>query len=528
MNCGRLTTIVSLLAIALLATGLRAYHIQDRPIWFDEAFSYTLVTRFSWPEMVQRTALDVHPPFYYATLRLWTACFGTSPVAMRSLSVAMAVATVGVFYLLARDVSSGARVDPDGPQGQLGRRAGLIAALLIACSATHIHWSYEARMYTLGTALLGLSTWAMVRALRSPSRAVAWWGCYILAATAMLYTHNYALFSVAAQALFVVCYFARQDYDWLDTFADPRFRQAATAMAGVGVLYAPWVPVLLAQKARVQADYWIPAIDIWSVPNACLSLVLPLNGVQAGTPAQALATAVALAVVLLLFIWRGGEGRWLVTCMILCPVALAVFMSVASVSIVVGRHFLFAYLFLLCAVARLIAALPRVQCAVMLGLMVINSSTAVIRYQRSLRIEAAPGIRGAMEYLGVKRQPDEQIVVLHPCIYFSALYYGRDQAQTHLYLTGPEPLHYTGAPILRKSDCWNAADVDRIQGGRVWVLDTTGFAVGSGRRSAMPQGWRRLAETKAFRAVYFFEGNVTVSCYERTNEHADGRSGGRA
>ena len=58
-------------------------------------------------------------------------------------------------------------------------------------------------MYSLGAALVAFSSWALFRAIRSP-RQKAPWGLYGALTLLLLYTHYYALFSVAAQALFLV------------------------------------------------------------------------------------------------------------------------------------------------------------------------------------------------------------------------------------------------------------------------------------------------------------------------------------
>lgn len=526
MTRRRRVTRVLLFAITVAGVCLRAFHLADRPVWFDEAFSWTLVTQFSWSEMVERTGRDVHPPFYYLVLRCWTCCFGASPAAMRSLSVALAAATMVVFYLLCRDVFSADT--PADEKGPVAERAGLVAALLIALSAAHVHWSYEARMYTLATALLGFSTWALVRALKSPRRAAAWWTAYALSSAALLYTHNYGLFSVAAQWAYLICRFAHQPRSWFEMFADKRFRGAAAAVASVAAMYAPWLPVLQAQKSRVQADYWIPAVDPWSVPEAWLALIAPANRAIAGAHAEAFAAAAGVVATLAVFIWRGGEGRWLVACMVVCPVALATLVSLVSVSVIVGRHFLLAYLFLLCAAARVAAGLPRLERGLLLALLLVDSAAALARHRDSLRADAAPGIRGAVEHVRDGRRPGEPIVVLHPCIYFSTRYYAANDSAPHLYLDGKRPMHYTGAPILRDDDCWQAADLKRVRGRRVWVLDTTGYSAGFRQRAAMPAGWRRVGSSKSFRGLYFFEGDISVDVYEWIEPTATAKKSGGA
>src|SRR5581483_4348243 len=110
-----------LILILLGGLILRDYHTTTRSIWFDEAFTWRLV-RVSIPEMVMRTAADVHPPLYYLALKGWTTLFGTHLISLRSFSSAAAALTIIMGYLF---VAYALR----------SRRAGVIAALLIAASA---------------------------------------------------------------------------------------------------------------------------------------------------------------------------------------------------------------------------------------------------------------------------------------------------------------------------------------------------------------------------------------------------------
>ena len=54
------------------------------------------------------------------------------------------------------------------------------------------------------------SSWALLRALRSPERSHLAWLLYAVLALAFAYTHNIALLSVAAQALFAGGYLMMQ------------------------------------------------------------------------------------------------------------------------------------------------------------------------------------------------------------------------------------------------------------------------------------------------------------------------------
>ena len=126
---------------------------------------------------------------YYWLLRLWTAVFGYSEVALRSLS-----ATIGVLLVLSI--------------AELGRRihhsaAGLTAALIAALAPFQIYYSQETRMYILVALEAGLAIltfwWLLSQEDRrlpcsgGENRRVRWLPfsgqLLILVWTAGLYTH---------------------------------------------------------------------------------------------------------------------------------------------------------------------------------------------------------------------------------------------------------------------------------------------------------------------------------------------------
>ncbi|MBM2827467.1 MAG: 2 protein [Dehalococcoidia bacterium] len=49
------------LAISVLAFGLRVFHLGEQSLWYDEAFSI-LLARGDLESVIQRTALDTMPP----------------------------------------------------------------------------------------------------------------------------------------------------------------------------------------------------------------------------------------------------------------------------------------------------------------------------------------------------------------------------------------------------------------------------------------------------------------------------------
>src|SRR5215218_11203228 len=99
-------------AILLLLVGLyvaaRLWRLTASCLWFDEIFSVH-AARHTWAGLWRFAAADlIHPPLFYALLKLWTAAGGESLLWLRLFPFVAAVAAVVPLLLLARELRLGA------------------------------------------------------------------------------------------------------------------------------------------------------------------------------------------------------------------------------------------------------------------------------------------------------------------------------------------------------------------------------------------------------------------------------------
>ncbi|MBX3051002.1 MAG: hypothetical protein KF753_05995 [Caldilineaceae bacterium] len=228
--------------LCAIGVGLRLLRLEWQPLWWDEGYSVYFATE-PLAEMVRLTALDIHPPLYYALLHLWLIGFGSaSPLILRGFSVLVGVLALPAFWWLVR------LVYPSRP------RVALWGLLLLALNPMHIFYSQEVRMYGLEMLLGIVSTgyfWQLTKGERQPGKTRAWVG-YVAATAALLYTEYYAVLLPLGHGLWSLWYFRRQLR---------RLLPLVVAWLAAALAFLPWllyaVPALVpyvSQKIVEDAD----------------------------------------------------------------------------------------------------------------------------------------------------------------------------------------------------------------------------------------------------------------------------------
>ena len=209
------------LVILGLAFALRLVRLDAQSLWWDEALSLKLALA---PGIEWRPADAGHPPLYdYFVLKPWVWLVGPSEFAARFLSVALGVLAVALAYHLGRAV--------------LDRRAGLVAAGLVALCGIQWWYSQEVRMYTLIACeiLLLLILLERVLARPAPGGRAVWVGLALLEFAA-LYTQYLA--AVVVGYVNLVAYAALL---WRRDWATLRRWTLAQVLAALLVLpVLPW------------------------------------------------------------------------------------------------------------------------------------------------------------------------------------------------------------------------------------------------------------------------------------------------
>lgn len=176
-----------LVLVTLLGAALRLPTLDRQSFWLDELVTVDLLHHGFANVLRQVPATEATPYVYYVAAWLWSSVFGLGEVGLRSLSAVAGTAMVPVTYLAGAVLVS--------------RRAGLVAAALVATNPFLVWYAQEARSYAL-LALLGAgSVLAFGHALRGGHGALAGWAAVSALAIA---THYFAVFLVVPEAAWLL------------------------------------------------------------------------------------------------------------------------------------------------------------------------------------------------------------------------------------------------------------------------------------------------------------------------------------
>lgn len=325
-------------------------------LWLDEAQSVAF-GRLPLVDISGALREDGAPPLYYFLLHVWMAVFGDGDYAVRSLSIICSLAMLVVLAVVAQRLA--------------GPRAALATVVLAGTNPFAIRYATEARMYALVTLEVAIGVMlvhslASRRDLRSALPPMA--GVAIVAA-ALLYTHYWAIYLLAATAMVFAVPALHPRRSAMRTFA----RRTLVAVATGGVMWLPWVPTFLFQADHTSTP-WTRAARI---SDAASILRLQAGGKHPAAVVLAciLGAGLLVAAGRAVAAARGTAGGrwwrsplWLIGgVLVICPLLAAVGGSISN-SAFVGRYssVVFPLLIVLAAIG-LVSAGPRLLQASLLA-----------------------------------------------------------------------------------------------------------------------------------------------------------------
>ncbi len=413
---------IEIFGVLLLAFALRVVALDTRTIWYDDAFSIFLA-RQDIVAVIAGALADDQPPLYYVLLH-YALLFGDSPFLARFLSVILSTLIVALTYATARR--------------RFTARAARNAALFATIAPFQIYHAQEARMY----ALLALTLLAYVYSLSSlisltQRGKYGELGATTLFATLALYTHNLAVFTLAAANVYFL--FRR----------DGRALGRLLIAQGIAlILFLPWLVNLPTQLAKIERGFWIEP------PNP-LDLLQTLIEFTTNFPLPTWLLPLALFASLALFalaifettraMKRGAPAALgMLLAFAIVPPVLVLLVSLLFRPVYVTRGIILSSLAYYILLGWLASRLrPRVEvplilaCAILVAF-ALNYQSAYAEFPRS-------PYRAADAFLRANARGDEAIVHDNKLSFFPMRYYDPTLAQTFI----ADPPHATSNTLTR-------------------------------------------------------------------------------
>ncbi len=520
-----------LFGIIVLGLFLRFYHNLDISLWHDEAFS-VLMLRYSWPEMIRRLALDVHPPMYYIALRFWNGLFGSSLGSLRGFSIFFGTLTIPAAYLFIK-------------QAFKSEKMALVGAFLVCINPFELLFANQARMYTFGAFFTILAAYFLVRSLGfaklqreteslnmpdtpelKQEGIMKFWNYIAFAAcvAVIILTHYYLLFTAAGFGLygFIFLIFHHRtsikEYLWY-----------LGSWVLVFLCFLPWLKIFLFQYRQVGAGYWIPPINIWSIPGTLWTILLGIGHDNNNPLTQKLLVLVLLfSIFFIVQFLRKTQNwaKWLVFILALAPFLGAILFAVlaklkgSSSSVYEERYFLYGGIFYTIALAGWLSEIKIKK--LFTALLVIYTAVnvyAFFHYWEGLDIKNKPGMSGAAKFLGTNVQPGQLVFSATTFEFFNYQYYVANyfpiKSRPLLFTGGRNNIsqisHFEGVALLTNQDLLPDLSKGANSQDTVWMIWTNGF--GSSKPS-VPLNWVQIDE-QTFPEVRPYVGtNVYVTEYK--------------
>jgi uncharacterized membrane protein len=293
--------------IFALAAILRLWDLGRAYLWYDEMFTL-LVSRLSLERMVQAVAGDTHPPLYY--LLTWSLVhLGLdSEFWLRFPSILFGLASIYLAWKLAGEL-------------HLSEPARIGGLLFMAVSSMQLHYSQEARMYTMLQAEMLLAALLILR------RRLGWTA---VALTAALYTHNYAMIYMPALA----------GLAWMHAEDRRPTGRWVTPFTVAGMFWLPWAGALLDQMGTVAGGYWIQPATVGAQLYVVYMLFWGFAMLEVWRPLAIIATFIVVMLATVRTFQRPSRATITLLVLALAPLCLATLASLVWKPILLFRGLL--------------------------------------------------------------------------------------------------------------------------------------------------------------------------------------------
>ena len=473
MKIRDIRSLFSKLDVAVLVGGLVSYIgfcallIQRSSIWFDEAFGAYLI-RFNFAELTYYTGKDVHPPLYYYFLKLWSLLFGTSDLALRSMSVFFGVVVIVIAFTMLLKI--------------FGRKAAYLALGLLVLSPMFIRYSVEMRMYTLVMAIVLVATFVLLRVNKTNSWKL--WIIYAVLVAAGMLTHY--LVALAWLSHWVWRIAATRDKSWHRWRKQFFSKQWLLAHVLAITIFAPWLPWFYDRFKDVQDNgFWIPPVTPVTIIDYITNFFVYQNATLVSTVLTVLLLAVGFFIAASIKITSDSFARphrlpyLMIASVAFVPLILLILLSIPPLqSIFIDRYAVYAIVCGTLFLAILISQMFELQRRfASIGLILITATSMIGIYNVSYygnfnKFENQSNqTKDLIEKVRSSSAPSQPIIADSPWLYYEAAHYSSSASSVY-FIDKYTEYKYGALEMLKQNDIGKIKDLDEFlqKNGSVWYI----------------------------------------------------------
>ncbi|MEO8042923.1 MAG: glycosyltransferase family 39 protein, partial [Acidobacteriota bacterium] len=220
----RRTVTIIALVLCLVYVAVRLWHLTDSCLWFDEIFSVH-AAEHTWESLFTFIAQDlIHPPLFYATLKLWIGIGGESLLWLRLLPVLFSAIALVPFVYLCKEL-------------KFSNSVMLMSLAFLAVNGSLIKYTQTLRMYSMLMFLSLLSIWLFARYFNRGKSFVP----LLIVNLLLIYTHYFGWLVIGAEVAALL------------VFQTIKWRRMVTMLGVLIVSFIPWM-LVVARAARSGSD----------------------------------------------------------------------------------------------------------------------------------------------------------------------------------------------------------------------------------------------------------------------------------
>jgi hypothetical protein len=203
-------------SVVSLFAAVRLWRLTASCLWFDEIFSVH-AARHPWQDMMHFVAADIiHPPLFYALLKMWIGIGGESLLWLRLFPALISIAAIIPFFLFCREL-------------QVRSGTVTLALLLMAVNGYLIKYAQELRMYSLLFFFSLCSLWLFVKFLNAEADLKKQLRALLFINLLLVYTHYSGWLLVGLETITLLLH------------SRSRLRSFLVSASILVLVYLPWV-----------------------------------------------------------------------------------------------------------------------------------------------------------------------------------------------------------------------------------------------------------------------------------------------